>query len=345
MRRQVLFALTFMSLFTSVLDSGAQIHTAPDTQSQEILGSLSGTVHTNHNEPAKDVRIELVPVTGLPGATVATYSAPDGRFEFTNLSHGKYLLKATKGVIESSQDIVVDSSQDWVSVGIDLDAASTDATVSVAELKIPSKARRALEKAKQAVTHNKLVDANRYIEKALAAWPHYCQALTLRAMLALSSNSFEEARSNAERAVEYDPNDGSAYLVLGDSYILLDRLDDAQRAVDRSIEIKPNAWQGYYDKGRILVIRRDWPGVLRAVAKASSLKTEDDPYLHLLKALAFAGMNDRPAAKNEVDAFRRLKPEASWSSQTRRLLTITGLSTIGNSEQSIPSNTGHANLP
>jgi tetratricopeptide (TPR) repeat protein len=284
-------------------------------------------------------------VAGVTGATVSTYSAPDGSFAFSDLAYGKYLLTATMGVIGTSQDIVVSSSQDWVSVAIDLDAASKDATVSVAELKVPGKASKALEKARHAIIHNKLADADRYVAKALLAWPHYCQALTLRATLALTRNSYEEARADAEKAVEYDPNDGSAYMVLGDSYLLLNRLDDAQRAVDRSIEIKPNAWEGHYEKGRIFVIRHDWPGVLREATMAASLKTEDDPYLHLLKAFAFAGMNDPTAAKREVDAFRRLKPESSWSPQTRQRLNDIGLSTIENSAEPPASTSNHPNSP
>lgn len=342
MPRQLLIALILLSSFRSVLCNGAQLNTHVSRQSLEIPGALSGTVHTNRNEPVKDVRIELVPVAGVTGTAISTYSAPDGTFAFSNLSYGKYMLTATMGVIGTSQDVVVESSQDWVSVAIDVDAASKDATVSVAELKVPSKARKELEKARQALSHNKLVDADRYIAKALLAWPHYCQALTLRATLALARNSYEPARADAEQAVEYDPTDSSAYIVLGDAYILLNRLDDAQRAVDRSIEIKPNAWEGYYDRGRISVIRHDWPGALRQAAKAASLKTEDDPYLHLLKALAFAGMNDQAAAKNEVNEFRRLKPESSWSPQTKRRLREIGMPAIGNSGQPILSGS-HAN--
>ena len=70
-------------------------------------------------------------------------------------------------------------------------------------------------------------------------------------------------------------------------------------------------------------------GTLRQVEKAASLNTEDDPYLHSLKAFAFAGMNDQAAAKNEIDTFRRLKLESSWSPQTGQRLNDMGLSSIG----------------
>ena len=213
--------------------------------------------------------------------------------------------------------------------------------MSVAELKVPSKASKALEKARHAIRRNKLDEADHYIAKALLAWPHYCQALTLRATLALTRKSYEQARADAEKAVEYDPNDNVAYMVLGDSYISLNRFDDALRAIDRSTEIKPNAWQGYYEKGKILLVHHDWAGALRQAEKAASLKNDDDPYLHVLKAFAFAGMNDRISAKKEIDAFRRLKPDdSSWPPQIRQRLNA-----MENSGQPDSSGSGHANSP
>ena len=338
-------ALTLQLFVISVMCSWAQLNSSANKQTDALVGALQGTIHSSRNEPVKDVRLELVPVGGFKGQIASTYSAPDGSFEFSNLSYGKYILTATLGLVVTSEDVDISSNEDWVSIGIDVGAASTDATVSVSELTVPSKASKALEKARHAVRLNKLEDADRYIAKALLAWPHYCQALTLKATLALTRNSFEQARSDAEKAVEYDPNDGSAYRVLGETYLSLNRLDDALRAIDRSIDIKPNAWQGYYEKGKILLIHRDWAGTLQQATKAASLKTEDDPYLHLMKALAFAGMNDRPAASNEVDAFRRLKPESSWSPKIKQQLDEMGMPAIEHSDRSAPSGKSHANLP
>ncbi len=346
MPRRVLLAFTVLSLFACVVCNGAQLNRSPSKQPEGIPGGIAGIVHSKRNEPLKDVRIELAPVVGVMGTAVTTYSAPDGSFEFTNLSYGKYVLTATVGVVGVSQDIVVDSSQDWVSVAIDLGAASKDATVSVAELKVPSRASKALEKARHAFSRNKLDEADHYITKALLAWPRYGQALTLRATVALTRKSYDQARADAEKAVEYDPNDSVAYMVLGDSYISLDRFDDALRAVDRSIDLKPNAWQGYYEKGKILLVHHDWAGTLQQATKAASLKTGDDPYLHLMKAFAFAGMNDRPSARNEIAAFRRLKPDdSSWPPQTKQRLNAMGLSGIESSGPPDPSGSGHPSSP
>jgi tetratricopeptide (TPR) repeat protein len=229
---------------------------------------------------------------------------------------------------------------------MDSDAASKDTTVSVAELQVPSKARKALEKARRAIRHNKLDEADHYITEALLVYPRYCQALTLRATLALGKKSYEQALADAEKAVEYDPNDNLAYIVLGDSYISLNRLDDALRAIDRSTEIKPNAWQGYYEKGKLLLVHHDWAGALRQAAKAASLTNRDYPYLHVLKAFAFAGLNDRLSAKNEIAAFRRLKPDdSSLPPQIRQQLNAMELFAIEDSGQPNPSGSGHGNSP
>jgi tetratricopeptide (TPR) repeat protein len=220
------------------------------------------------------------------------------------------------------------SEQGQVSAERDLGTASSTATVTVAELKVPSKARKELERARKAVLRHRLGEADHYIAKALLAWPRYCQALTLKSWLALTRNSYEQARVDAEMAVEYDPNDHLALVTLGESYMFLNRLDDALRAIDRSIAIEPNAWQGYYAKGMLSIVRGDWPGALRAAAKASSL-TEDKPYLHLLRVFAFAGMKNRSAADSEMAVFRRLQPEASWSPQLKRVFNGLGMYNSG----------------
>ncbi len=216
------------------------------------------------------------------------------------------------------------SEQDQASSGMDLDMASSAATVTVAELTVPTNARKELEKARKAVLRHRMGDADHYIAKALLAWPRYCQALTLKSWLALTRHSYEQARVDAEMAVEYDPNDHLALAALGDSYLFLNRLDDALRAIDRSIAVKPNAWQGYYVKGKLSIVRGDWPGALQAAAKASSLTT-GNAYVHLLKVFAFAGMKDWSAADSEMVLFRSLKPEASWSPQIKRALNDVGM--------------------
>lgn len=124
--------------------------------------------------------------------------------------------------------------------GMVLSTASSSATVTVAELRVPTKARKDLEKARKADLRHRLEEADHYIAKALIAWPRFCQALTLKSWLALTKNSYEQGRLDAEMAVEYDPNDYMALVTLGDSYMFLDRFDDALRVIDRSIAIKPN---------------------------------------------------------------------------------------------------------
>src|SRR5438270_12542459 len=120
MPRRLLLALTLLSLLPSVLCHGAQLAPPFSKQPLELSGALSGTVHTNRNEPVKDVRIELVPVAGIKGTAVSTYSAGDGSFAFSNLAYGTYMLTATMGVTGTSQDVIVKSGQDWVSVAMDV---------------------------------------------------------------------------------------------------------------------------------------------------------------------------------------------------------------------------------
>src|SRR6185312_14941147 len=102
MQRRVLLVFTSLFLFVSLVCSGAQLNRPPSKEHQGITGGIAGTVHNQHNEPLKDVRIEIVPTMGVMGATATTYTDPAGGFEFSNLSYGKYVLTATLGVAGTS---------------------------------------------------------------------------------------------------------------------------------------------------------------------------------------------------------------------------------------------------
>ena len=182
-------------------------------------------------------------------------------------------------------------------------------TISVGQFAVPEKARSQLYKAWNAVNKNKLDDATHYVEKALSFCPHFAEALTLRAILETQdANSIGQAQADAEKAIEYDPNYGGAYIVLGTIYSFYHQYNDAIRTLDRGIALLPNISVGYFEMGIALVGKGDFAGGLRQAQKASSLDTAY-PYLHLLKAYAYEGLKDQAASNAELEVFRRLQAQ------------------------------------
>lgn len=184
-------------------------------------------------------------------------------------------------------------------------------TVSVGQLKLSGKARGALYKAWVAIGKEKVTDAARYVEKALAFCPRSAEALTFRAALkAQDINSRQEAKTDAEKAVEYDPNYGGGYIILGSIYSSLGQYDDAIRTLDRGIVLLPTNWAGYYEMSIALLGKQDFIGGLRQAEKASRLGPQNFPGLHLVKAYAYIGLRNRSAAVAELDALQKLDPNS-----------------------------------
>lgn len=195
------------------------------------------------------------------------------------------------------------------------------AAVSVGQLKLSEKARGALHRAWVAIGKEKLGEAARYVEKALALSPRSAEALTFRAAIkAQDVDSREEARADAEKAVEYDPNYAGAYVILGSIYCTLGQYDDAIRTLDRGIALTPTNWAGYYEMSIALLGKRDYASALRQAEKASRLESRNFPPIHLVKAYAYIGLRNRSAAATELDAFQRLSPDSPLLPRAKKTL-------------------------
>lgn len=191
--------------------------------------------------------------------------------------------------------------------------------ISANQLGAPDKASNALQKALEAWRRNKLSDADAYAGKALAAYPRYAVALTLRGVLKAESDP-RQACEYLQKAIAYDPNYGPAYLTLGSAYNRLGQFDDAARMLDHGIAIAPTLWQGYYELSVASLGKGDFKAALRLVEKASSLVPTEFPPMHLVKSYAFVGLQNKPAATAELTTFLTEAPDDPLAFRARHIV-------------------------
>jgi tetratricopeptide (TPR) repeat protein len=191
--------------------------------------------------------------------------------------------------------------------------------ISANQLGAPDKARNALQKAVESWRRNKLSDADPFADRALAAYPHYAVALTLRGILKAESDP-RQACEYLQKAIAYDPNYGPAYIALGSAYNRLGQFDDAARALDHGIAIAPTLWQGYYELSVASLGKGDFRAALRLVEKASSLVPTKFPPMHLVKGYALVGLHDKPAATAELTTFLMEAPDDPLASGARHIV-------------------------
>jgi Tfp pilus assembly protein PilF len=291
----------------------------PDDQP---MTGLSGTVRTFDNRPAVDARIEVTNVaTGQ--VVAATYSNPNGTFDITNIPNGNYEVSAIVGLDEAHERVELRNSGATVSLrfGRPEGAEAGDRTsVSVAQLKVPGKARSAYKKAQSAATQQKTEEANRYLAEALGVFPEYSEALTLRGVLKLDAGDTTAAAADLEHAIKADPSYSLAYVALGATYNRMSKYDDAARTIDRGIALSPMSWQAYFEMGKAQLGKGAYDVSLRQLNKAQALGPKDYPLIHLVKAHALLGMKDYPEAMAELQAYLEKAPADQTSAEARETL-------------------------
>lgn len=283
---------------------------------------LGGSVRSADNKPAADVRIEVVNVA--TGQTVGdTYTRQNGTFDISNIPNGAYEVRAVMGLDEVRER--VDTRGGGATVNLrfqrsEATGAGGRHTVSVAQLKVPGKARDAFKKAQSAMGKQKLDDASRFVEEALAAYPEYSDALTLRGVLKLDAGRPEDACEDLDHAIKIDSGNSMAYIAMGAAYNLLSKYDDALRSIDRGVSLAPTAWQGYFEMGKAFLGKGTYDAALRQLNKAEELGPKDYALIHLVKAHALLGMKNYSEAMAELQWYIERAPADQQSAQAKQTL-------------------------
>jgi Flp pilus assembly protein TadD len=302
---------------------GVPPQAGPSAQ-QHITGSITGSVRTLANKPVSNARVD---VTSLQQAQpVATqYTTGDGNFFISDLPPGDYELRAESGVLQASERVQVTDGQTWVTLRMPDSTAQggnpNAPTVSVQQLRVPDKAVSFLQKAHQAVNKNRLDEANRYISKALAAYPRYAQALAMRGILELQRSQVEQATNDANGAIQADPNYGTGYLVMGAALNVQRKFQEALRPLSRAEELVPNAWQGYFESSKALLQLGRFQEALQQINRAFTLvDPSQHPDLHLVKGYAYMGLHVYGPATTELQQYVTQVPNGPYTAAVRNAM-------------------------
>lgn len=282
--------------------------------------SLAGIVRTYDGKPLRNARIEVrQPSSGQ--VVAATYTLPNGTFEISNLNNGHYEVVATQGVDEVREQVDIFGLGANLAMRMSVESAPAGQhTVSVAQMKVPEKARNLYRKAQGHADKNKLADAAKEVAKALEIAPQYAPALTLRALLAMQDGKPALALPDLEAATTYDPSYGLGFIVLGSAYNMVGRFDDAIRVLSRAQALAPAAWQLHFEMSKALLGKGDYAKSLQQASKAGELAASDYPPLHLVMAHAYLGLKDYSQAITHLEQFITRDPSGADSVHARQTL-------------------------
>lgn len=288
------------------------------------ISNVSGVVVGSDGAALADVRVEIR--NEQNGQTVGSaYTNSSGSFEIGNLPSARYEVIATRGLSEARQQVALTDMGANLKIRMSTTNAAAaqadgNSTVSVAEYKVPQKARDAYHKAEEALAKNRLDDANKQLAKALNIYPEYAPALTLRGVLSLDSDKVQAAVDDFDKAIKSDPSFALAYTGMAAAMNQLQKFDDAVRSAGRAVTLAPRAWQSYFEMAKAYVGKADYRNALTQLAKAQEFEPKDFAPLHLIRAHALIALKEYNDAITELQAFVTEAPEDPNAPMARQAL-------------------------
>jgi tetratricopeptide (TPR) repeat protein len=191
-----------------------------------------------------------------------------------------------------------------------------EVVVSKNELQAPEGARNALHQGREAMERGRYREANRRFARALEIYPKYALALELRGILNMGEGRLDEACSDLQQAIEYDPNLGGAYLALGAAYNRLLRFSQAVAPLTRAAMMLPDFWMVHYEIALAFLGSGKYEAALEAISQAiekNPAEPENRSSVFYTKARVLQELNNNPGAQAAFEQSIRQDPQGHFA--------------------------------
>jgi tetratricopeptide (TPR) repeat protein len=318
MRVRVAVLLLCLCFFSAAACAQRALN-APGMQSNTI----SGQVTDSNGKAVSNARVEVHDLSN--GLVVqSAYTSTSGSYEFDGLPNGYYEVVATANLAEARDrtdlgamgnaliNLRMPAPQD--SIG------SNAATVSIAQYKVPGKARSEYKKAQDSLDKKRFDEAQKHLAKALEIYPQFAEALTLRAIISMDQQQTDAALNDLDASVKIDPTYPTAYFVQGAIYNTLSKFPEAVSSIERGLALAPNSWQGYFELGKAQIGKAEYEKGLRSLDRAQAAAPDGYTLIHLVKAHALLAMKNYNDAMGELQAFLDKNPSAPETQAAKQMM-------------------------
>ncbi len=308
-----------MVILLVAITASAQLNSSR-LEAQASTNIVSGNVSSSDGQAVADAHVEVV--NELGSSLGQAYTNAAGHFTINGLPNGSYEIVATKGVNETRDRLYVAGLDTSVNIHMPFRQAAEDgsATVSVAQMKVPDKAKKLLDKADAAMRKDKFKESRELVDKALAISPEYARALTLRGILEMNDGAKEAAMADFDHSIKADANYAMAYMAMGAAMNDMGKYVEAARTLMRATVLDPTAWQAYFELAKSSLGQANYKDALNYVTKASQISQEYAP-IHLVKAHALLGLKMYQEAITELEVYLVREPSGPGSDAARKALT------------------------
>jgi len=311
--------------FITVAISCATLARAQSFPAEKVNGSISGTVYLpGQAGAATQVAVSVKsPAAGVFRSLLTDY---DGHFEVPGLPPGPYEICVEEAGYEALRNT---ANLEGASVKLELhlvgsapQATSNSYTISVRELRIPSKAQGEFNKGLSSLAKNDWNGSLAHFTKAVDLFPDYYEAAYHLGVAETNLGQFGEALEAFQKSIDLS---GGKYARgdFGIGYVLYlqGKAADAESIIRRGLQLDANAADGYVILGMTL-LRLNRADEAEKSAREALLRNPKLANAYLVLADAFARkFNYREQIKG-LDTYLKMAPPGPAAERAHQIREI-----------------------
>lgn len=188
--------------------------------------------------------------------------------------------------------------------------------VSVAELRVPSKAWSYLQSAHREFSAGHLRESSKAADRALQIDPECAAAFSMKAFIELAMKKPIAAVEDAGHAASLDPRNAEAFVALAMAYNSVEDYGRSQEAARQALSIRPDSWQARLELAKSLYGQGSFH---LALDEVNALR-KDFPDVHLVRGNILMRLGRGHDGVVEFSTFLEEAPRDSRAGKIRQII-------------------------
>lgn len=190
------------------------------------------------------------------------------------------------GYSEAQKELSIDANgHAFVDVYLERIPSSGVTTMVPGKPLLAPKAKQALDKGLQALSANKLGDAEKYVDEAMRMAPANPDVLYVQGVLFLKQRRWAQAQASLEKATQIDPSHARALAALGMALCDQAKYSEAIPPLEKSLKLDlPDSWESRWTLARAYYKNAQYDASLKTSQEALAQANGKAPEISLLVA-------------------------------------------------------------
>jgi tetratricopeptide (TPR) repeat protein len=190
-------------------------------------------------------------------------------------------------------------------------------TVSAADLNVPDKARKELDKANEAMALHDWKKAKEHLDKALALDPNYVTAYNNLAVLYAKTDDVANEEQALKKAVTLDEHFAPALLNYAKLCIRQKNFPQAEKLLEKAAAQDPDNPESLLLLADSQYMNRHFDAAIATAAKAHTSSRDHAAFVHYIAARAYQQENRQTQAVAEFQLFLKEEPKGPRADHVR----------------------------